>query len=300
MKVAIIDIGSNTVRMNIYRIKNNQYEVLISKKYMLGLASYIEEGVLIEAGYSRLKEVVSSFKEFCDIFSVENAHYFATASLRNVSNNDQVIGRICAETGVLIELLSQEDEGRYDFLGTTLSKNGKGYLIDIGGGSSEVVAYEDNKILYNVCFSKGSLNSYTANVKDVTPKKEEIKKIDTSIKKTIKAIDKFEEKFSKNAIGIGGSIRAIHLLISDLYKKTENQITKKEIDKILELYDEDRQAFIKKMLRIKPERIHTIIPGMIILLNIMDEYKISTINVSKTGLREGYLISKYDLQGENR
>lgn len=117
MKVAVIDIGSNTVRLIVYTMQEKTFKQLVSKKIMLGLASCIENKTLTSEGIAKLTDALSQLKHFCTMFHVENAYYFATASLRNVSNKKDVLEHILQELGIEIELLSQIRKGYMIFMG---------------------------------------------------------------------------------------------------------------------------------------------------------------------------------------
>lgn len=301
MKVAVIDIGSNTVRLIVYTMQEKTFEQLVSKKIMLGLASCIENKTLTSEGIAKLTDALSQLKHFCTMFHVENAYYFATASLRNVSNKKEVLQHVWEQLGIKIELLSQDQEGLYDFYGSRLSMNvDSGWLIDIGGGSSEIVGYEKDHIFYNASMPVGSLNLYADYVDYLFPKKAEVKNIKARIKKELNALpDKPKNQKMTAAIGVGGSIRALLLLIrKEVKAKDLSAFSKKDVEMMLDLILNDMESSAHKILRIKPDRIHTIVPGMLILLQIMNTYGIERIQISHTGLREGYLMNRYQMTGD--
>ncbi|MFQ6860887.1 MAG: hypothetical protein ACLROI_07825 [Beduini sp.] len=300
MKVAVIDIGSNTVRLIVYTMHDKTFKQLVSKKIMLGLASCIENKTFTSEGIAKLTDALSQLKHFCKMFYVEHAYYFATASLRNVSNKKEVLQHVKHQLEIEIELLSQDQEGLYDFYGSRLSMNvNSGWLIDIGGGSSEIVGYEKDHIFYNASMPVGSLNLYADYVDYLFPKKAEVKNIKARIKKELNALpDKPKNHKMTTAIGVGGSIRALLLLIRKEVKvKDLNAFSKKDVEMMLDLILDDMESSAHKILRIKPDRIHTIVPGMLILLQIMNAYGIERILISHTGLREGYLMNRYQMTG---
>ena len=99
MIYGIVDVGSNTIRLSIYKYEDNKVILLLNKKTMAGLASYVKNGELSKAGIKKACEVLKSYREIVDNFQIENVFVFATASLRNVSNTDEAILRIKEETG---------------------------------------------------------------------------------------------------------------------------------------------------------------------------------------------------------
>lgn len=89
MKYALIDIGSNSIRMNVYNKDNIRKEVF-SKKYMAGLADFVEDGKLSKKGEKKLIKVLSSQKLLLNYLPIDDVYVFASASLRNVENGEEI------------------------------------------------------------------------------------------------------------------------------------------------------------------------------------------------------------------
>ena len=83
MKCAIVDLGSNTIRLSLYNtLENGGFETLFSKKYMAGLAGYVSHGIMSNDGINQACAVLLDFKILLQQLSVKDMHVFATASLR--------------------------------------------------------------------------------------------------------------------------------------------------------------------------------------------------------------------------
>lgn len=106
-----IDIGSNSIRLGIYNLKNNELNLVFKDKTTIGLASYIEEGMLTEEGINKTCEVLLEYKETIKRFKVKETFAFATASLRKAENRESVINYINKNTGIHIAVISGKDEG---------------------------------------------------------------------------------------------------------------------------------------------------------------------------------------------
>lgn len=91
---------------------------------------------------------------------------------------------------------------------------------------------------------------------------------------------------------------AIPLAETLLDREEGNQeLTRDEIQKLLELYQEDSVFFLKSLLRVKPERVHTLLPGLAIQSAVMDALGCDRVRVYETGVREGYLLKKLEEEG---
>jgi exopolyphosphatase/guanosine-5'-triphosphate,3'-diphosphate pyrophosphatase len=300
MLYGIVDIGSNTVRLNIYRYSNDKVSLVISKKETLGLVFYITKGILTDNGIEKLLTVLQEMKNSLDYLKIDNYSFFATASLRNIENSADVIQIIKDEVGLEIDLLSGEEEGRLSFCGSIqIIKKDKGILIDLGGGSVEIVFFENKKIQEGYTIPIGSLKMFNEYVSEMIPNKEECNLIK---ERTYLELDKISRDFPDKIpfiCGVGGSIRAIEqmLLDLDLLKNNSGLIDVKilkemEIEFNLNNDDHDSKDIYDQILHIKPSRIHTLIPALLILESIISYFKCEQLEISEFGVREGYLYKK--------
>ncbi len=293
MNYGVIDIGSNTIRLNVYK-DDKLNKTLFSKKNVAGLASYIDNGKLNERGIKKLVKVLNSHKKLLNFLSVDKVFLFATASLRNVSNHKEIIKTVKKETEFDIELISDKDEANLGYLGACQNYNFKsGITLDIGGGSTEVVSFENGKVtdIYNL--DEGSLSIYTKFTDGVLPDVGEYKKIGKYLESKIDITEKSMNLKEKNVIGMGGSIRAVGNILQEMNGWYHN--LDYDLEDILDLQRriivQDPQA-LKIILQVVPERIHTITAGSMILSTILKKLNCDTVHVSNIGLREGYLLNK--------
>ena len=292
----IVDIGSNTIRLSVYKVRGNGFKAMFNKKSMAGLVGYVDEtGNMSEKGIAKAVSVLNDFRKILDNIDVKEVYMFATAALRNINNSGYAMHEICHLTGFDIELVSGEQEAVYDYIGAThhMHVPNKGIVLDIGGGSTELVFYSDSEIKKSVSFPLGSLNCYSMYVEKFLPSKAEIKKIRTVVKEELNSINAPEDYY-QTVCGIGGTIRAASKLNNDFFsmQPSNRQIEVANVKTILKILCDGNRETIHKILKIVPDRIHTIIPGMTILKAITKYFNTESIMVSEYGLREGYLYQK--------
>lgn len=294
MVCAIIDIGSNTMRMSVYKVEQEQFHVLLSKKETAGLVGYISDGVMSEEGIIEMKDVLQQFISSLEYVDVDFIHVFATASLRNIKNTVQVIERIYDETGLEIELISGEEEAMLSFKGAIdTSSFEKGCLFDLGGGSTEIVVFDNQQPHYINSLDIGCLNLFKRYVEKIMPKKREVKAIKKYIEETLSDLD-LPCPPDSLLIGVGGTARSLKKLMNYCKKKDDSckEITIQELDEMVEfLLNEDalsRDVILKKC----PDRIHTIIPGALVIQALAKKVGAKRLYISDYGVREGYLWKK--------
>ncbi len=285
--IGIIDIGSNTVRLNVYLVKKKSYQLLISEKEMAGLVNHIEDGKMTKTGIQVAVDVLTRFETIAKNIHCHQIHAFATASLRNIKNSKTVLKKIYEKTGIKITLLSGETEAHYGFLGALEEvKLDEGLLIDIGGGSTELVVFKDQSIVYSVSIAMASLNSYINYVEDIIATATELANIKQAfLNKLIES--KIQEYRIKEVIAIGGTARATFKLLNETKKVSANKISK-----LLSQLSDGSKASKIQLLQQVPDRIHTFLPGLQILTTVLSHFESETIYLSNSGVREGYLIYK--------
>lgn len=296
----VIDIGSNTIRLSIYRKTDKSFKLMLNKKSMAGLAGYVDKrGNLSQKGIKKAVQVLKNFNQILHNIDVQNVFVFATASLRNIENTKEAIAIINEQTGFDIDLVSGEQEAIYDFTGAThLLDLQDGIMIDVGGGSTELVFYKDKQIKRAFSMPIGSLNLYTKHVRDILPTDDEIAEIKETIKTELKRLHM--EENSQIICGVGGTVRGALRLNNEINNiPPDNRIIEvKNLQNMLGKFSADRAYSIKKIIKIVPDRIHTIIPGMTILETVAKKYGSEKIIVSEYGIREGYLYTKLFIEGK--
>ena len=288
---AVIDLGSNSVRLVVFEVRNDKkrsysykdFRHLINNKSMAGLAAYVEDGVFTEAGVKRAASVLKGHLKR------------STAVLRNASNCDDAIAAIEEETGLPITLLSARDEAHLGFVGATCDRAiERGTLIDIGGGSTELTRIEDGKESDGVSLGMGSLSSYARFVKDILPTPEEALEIRAAFWELIEALPDREAFRAERFYGIGGTVRAA----AKMYAQTHGEgvrpktLTPAQVDGILRMRRSDASAFAHSALKASAERIHTLTPGCVILESLLTGLDAEKLEICKYGVREGYLIER--------
>ncbi len=289
---AVIDMGSNTIRLSIYKKQEQTISLILHKKTMAGLIGYVDkQGNMSMRGIEVAIETLNNYKSILQHIQVENVYVFATASLRNIKNTQEAIYLITKGTGYPIDLVSGVEEGVYDFIGVTcLMDVQEGLVVDIGGGSSELVSYQDGRILQSISVPIGSLNLYKQFVDEILPTPTEIENMRQYIASLIQEVS-ITGSFEIIS-GVGGSIRGCHRINNYLQEKFKETISEKQLKKIIKKCCGDRKKATSMMLKVCPERLHTIIPGLLILECIVKHFNSKKIIVSSYGVREGYLYTK--------
>lgn len=294
MICGIVDLGSNTIRLSIYHWEGQDFRLLLNKKTMAGLAGYVQGGVLSDSGILVACRTLSSYRALLDNFQVPKMHVFATASLRNISNTGEAVETIRDVTGIPVEVLSGDEEAALSFKGAVLPGGvSTGLLADIGGGSFELVSYEDMSITSACSLPVGSLSLYTRFVNGLFPTPEERKAMRAYVEEQLDRARTAGVRRSR-LCGVGGTIRALNKLSVDVFHKPpeSRSMTAEELRELYKLLKKDGRDTLRQILHAAPDRVHTLVPGLVILNTVIKAYGVEQVTASASGVREGYLMDR--------
>ena len=297
LRYGIMDIGANSICLCGYdiNVEEKKFKTLFKEKIMAGLAGYIVEGKMTKEGILKASDSIEELKKILDSLNFDKYSVFATAPLRNISNTEDTVSSIKKITGIDIDVISGYDEAVLSYYGALNDIDmDRGLFIDCGGGSTEFVVIGKKDINEAVSVPIGSLKLYNSFVKKIMPSKKEVEKMRSYIRKTFKSASIKNVSRQEYTFCVGGSARAALKIASYLFgiPKGENIITASQLEKMVEFLCDDKRKATNVILKICPERVHTIITGILILNVSVQEFGSDKIIVSRFGVREGYLCQR--------
>lgn len=296
MLYAVIDIGSSIIKYKIFECLEESINPVIIHDETTGLISYRKNDELTDKGIEVLLNTLEEFKRYSEKLQVNKSYYFATASLRNITNSEEVLKIVKDKLDIDITILSGQEEAYHSF--NSIKKielpSDEGVFVDIGGGSSEITVFEDKtNILEQKSIPTGVLTIFNNHVSLLYPTSEEQEII---IKETLNKIEKLEIKtYDKEYLfGIGKTFVTLRKLFEHLNIKKDkgNTITIKQVDEVLKKLSENNKENYKPALLVDSERIHTIVPSLLIAKSLSIKFNIKKIFVCDVTLQDGII---YDL-----
>ncbi|WP_456459903.1 Ppx/GppA phosphatase family protein [Desulfurobacterium sp.] len=290
--VAVIDIGSNTIKLAVYRVdvgKKKFKEVYKESVYARLLNCVDESGYLTEEGFLKARIALESFKEKISFFQPDETIAFATFVIRAIKNRQEFLERM--KDLFDIEILSGEAEAYYSTLGALADVKYKTFLtFDIGGGSLELCRIKNRHIERCKSYPLGTLEFKDCLSQETG--KYDIKCIREKVKRGV-APDKSLFGESSRLVGIGGSIRAIKKITGK--RKVKKKLLKDAVKEIKKL----SPAELAFKYKISIERTKTVLTASVVALQIMDIFNCKELVISKYGIREGIIYERV-IKGEKR
>ena len=291
MKIAAIDIGSNSVRLALTSDGKTLYKRLSTTRLGEGL-SYT--GAMKEQNLENTAQAVSNFVQTATNDGADKLYAFATAAVRSASNRDMFLKRVKQLCGIEVEVLSGETEAKCGILGAL--KGGDGGIIDVGGASTEVTVQCGGNVLYSKSVNIGAVRLYDLAGRDINKLKKVISEKITDYDVPCH-FDRSGEIFTLPMYAIGGTATTIasvkHALkVYDPAITDGTVLTQKEVyataEKLLSLTVEQ----VRNLDGMEPRRADIIGGGCLLLSCVMEKFGVTEITVSESDNLEGFIMLK--------
>lgn len=292
MKYAVIDLGSNTIRLVVYEETNAEFHALFTQKFTAGLAAYLQDGMMTPEGIRLICTTLQRCKMLLKEFTPCTTLAFSTAPLRNIRNTQEAIDQIYAETGYSVDVLTGLDEAYLDYYGVQRELPVEsGLLFDIGGGSTEILtfAHDGTGVIESVPI--GSLNLSKKHIAKLFPDKKERDAIRLQVQKSLKRHKLNHLPPYETLCGIGGTARTVLQLLQAMkvILPAQRTFTAEQFRKLKKFLWKKDSAAMELLTQYCPDRLHTIFSGILILETLILQSRCTTVYVCKYGVREGYL-----------
>lgn len=157
MKIAAIDIGSNSVRLMMWADGKTLYKRINTTRLGEGLVS---TGVMSPAAMQRTAAAVRDFAAAAAEEGAAKVYAFATAAVRRAANREEFLGEVRRVAGIEVDVISGEEEAEIGILGAL--GNSDGGMIDVGGASTEIIVRRGGKSVYAHSADVGAVRLYDA------------------------------------------------------------------------------------------------------------------------------------------
>jgi exopolyphosphatase/guanosine-5'-triphosphate,3'-diphosphate pyrophosphatase len=308
--LAVVDAGTNTFRLLIFTpsIHGIINPLAIEQKIVRLGENFSNTGKISEMAQKRAIDTLKEFISIAKKHDVSGIYVAGTSIFREAENRDAFIEKVWEETGIKINVLSPEEEARMSVSGCVkcLKNNKRILLVDIGGGSTEFVLWGNNEIKFLQSVSLGVVHLTEGIIKTDPPLKEELNKMERIIEKKIKRIYnkliKVDKTLDFELTGTAGTITTIGAILSGMrdYDRRKINMVNIQESKLRALYQNLVQMKSKDRANIPGivrGREDLIVPGMAIVIKVMEIFKKKIMKISDYGLLEGIAIHYLNKRG---
>ncbi len=289
--IAAIDLGSNALRAVIARKDGDVLEIIKSFREPLRLGEDVfSKGFISEEKMVKTEEAFIKLFHIFTEYNVTDIKAIATSAMRDSRNGSVLTDRIAHSTGIEIQTIEGNEEAEVIFTAVKSQINLKkrnALLMDIGGGSTELVLVRNDNIIAVESFNVGTVR--LMKLEQDSLEKEivfQMNKMISFIKKNIpiKDLDLF--------IGTGGNLRRIGKIRKKILGKSSSEVALfEEINHMEEAILSMSYVERIRKLELDQNRADVILPAIMLTHHLMEKLNISRIHLPKVGLKEGIILS---------
>jgi exopolyphosphatase / guanosine-5'-triphosphate,3'-diphosphate pyrophosphatase len=288
MIFAAIDIGSNAIRLLFSRVFTLDGKPVFTKEELIRMPIRLGEDVFLHGKISdekadRLITALRGYRELISAYGVESYRAVATSAMRDAVNGAQIINRAKNEANLEVEIIDGKNEASLVFsnhIEELLNPKHAYLYIDVGGGSTELTLYFDNKVIGAKSFNIGTVRMLLDKID-----KNEMEDMKVWLKRNTVGIHPLY------GIGSGGNINKIYKLSG---KKETKHLSYDRLKGIYEMLCSYTYQERIERLDLKPDRADVIIPASKIFLSVMKSANIEKIFVPQVGLSDGLVHQMYE------
>jgi exopolyphosphatase / guanosine-5'-triphosphate,3'-diphosphate pyrophosphatase len=286
MLCGAIDIGSNTTRLLVAEPEEGQLrKVMEQRAYTRIGKGASKNGKITAEKIAEVADVVSTQVRLAKEMGAEEIKTVATAAIREAKNRDKVVKEIEEIAGVEVDVLDEEEEGRFAFIGATKSLghpvDGNIAVVDVGGGSSEVIyGTVPDGVTEVRSFKIGSGSLTEDHLESDPPSASEIRSLRDHISDFFEDV---ELDHPDQAVAVGGSATSLRTLVGAVleYETLERAIRVLSSDEIYE---------VAKRFELDSRRVK-LLPAGVLLLERFSQLLGQPLQIGKGGLREGIILT---------
>ena len=286
MVYACIDVGSNTTRLLVADVANGRLRELMSQREFTRLGRSLLGGnrKIPGAKIAETAEVVRRQVRHARELGADGLAAVATAAIRQAKNRDKLTAAVEKRAGVPLQILSDEEEARYAFIGATKTLGapveGTVAVLDVGGGSTELaVGTVTEGVSWSTSFRVGSGFLADSYVNSDPPTEAELHAVRQHVGGTFEGL---VVPPVDSAVAVGGSASSLRRLVG---AELEHETLERSIRILSSSSSED----VARRFELEPERVRLLPAGMLILQEISDRLELP-LKIGNGGLREGVVL----------
>jgi exopolyphosphatase / guanosine-5'-triphosphate,3'-diphosphate pyrophosphatase len=298
MKIAAIDLGTNTFHLIIAEKSDSELNILYKTNQPVKLGEDItKENRIIPTAFERGIDCLKDFKTKLDVYKAARLRAVATSGIRSANNGQEFIDRVKKETGITIDIIDGQEEAKLIYEGVKYSGaiQGKSVIMDIGGGSTEFIFCDEHQPYWKKSFDIGAARLMQKFFHTDPISITDQQSVKAYLQETLSELITYGNDFSaQTLIGSAGAFETYSAMLNPAIDI--NRISKAEIDiasyhrlskQLINSTHEERS----KMPNLIPLRVDMIVMASLITNYVLQELGLKKIKLSTYDLKMGVLQS---------
>ena len=300
MRLGVLDVGSNTVHLQIMDAHHGSAPVPYqSFKEEIRLAEFLtDSGDLSSDGIATLLGTLNRLKNQARDIKIDETLAFATSAIREANNSEKVLDAVLGETGIDLEVLSGEDEARFTFLAVRRWVGwsaGDVLLLDIGGGSLEIARGDQENPSYSNSVMLGASRMTRQFLSGDPFSEKSLKKLEKHIEETLSPLKSDVGDTSKcSVIGTSKTFRTLRRIQENYLPELGRDLRQDGLKKITQKLQTMTHAQRADLPGVSTSRARQIVAGAMVAHKTMESLGIEKLTQCPWALREGIVLQRLD------
>jgi exopolyphosphatase / guanosine-5'-triphosphate,3'-diphosphate pyrophosphatase len=294
MRVAAIDLGTNSTRMLVADVDDGRVDEVVRRLKITRLGESVDERRrLLPLPIARVRNVLADYRRELEQLGAERTLAFATSAVRDAENGDAFLGELEWSYGFETRLLSGHEEAALTFRGVSTDRaiDGETLVVDIGGGSTELVSGGSDALHFHDSLDLGCVRLTERFLHSDPPTAPELDACATGIRSLLGERVPDDVRPS-TAIGVAGTITSIAALDLgldeyDAERVHGNELSRDGVERQLQRLAALPLAERREIPALDPERAPVIVAGVAILREILDHFGLSGLEASERDILHG-------------
>ena len=309
-RYAAIDIGSNSIRMEAAELSpGSPMRVLASERVVTRLGeSVFRNGVIAQEALELTCSVLARMAQQYQKLDLVGVRAVATSAVRDARNQAEFVERASIAVGTPVEIISGREESRLIHLGVQARwphPNRNLLIVDIGGGSAELIAGEHCRMRDSFSRPLGAVRLREIFLQNDPPLPNELHQMHEYIEEKLAGIGKrFGNGRWDRVIGTSATASAVICAVNRIPRTKRDQADRMrasthEVRRLYKKLSALDLADRRKVTGIGPRRAEIIVPGISVLLRVLEDFRLPGMYYSAAGVRDG-IIADLDARGVGR
>ncbi len=294
-KIGVIDLGSNTTRLIVMTYElGSCFRLTDEVSETVRLAEGVGDSRTLQARpISRAIEALSMFERFCHNTGVEQIIAVGTSAIREAKNQEAFWQALRRSTSIDLRIISTEEEAYFGYLGTinALALN-DGYIFDTGGGSTQVCAVRNRRLLRSFSAQAGVLRFTERYVTSDPISKSDMRNLREGARRAFADLDWVRAGAGFQLAGMGGTIRTLARIDQKQRSYPLDRVhgyilSRTAVAGIVDQLAGRSRRERESLPGLKSDRADVTVAGAVIVDQLMEQGGFSELLVSGQGVREG-------------
>jgi len=302
MRVAAVDLGSNSTRLLVADVDDGRLTDVVRQLKITRLGEGVDERKrLLPAPIARVRNVLTDFRREAEELRAERTLAVATSAVRDAENGEAFLGEVEWSYGFTTCLLSGHDEAELSFRGASAGRDlaEDTLLIDIGGGSTELVVGGPEGLSFHDSLNMGGVRLTERFLHSDPPTDEELAACGAGARELL-AEQVPHEIRRRNAIGVAGTITSVAALDLGLPEYDPDRVEGHRLSREGVRAQLERLAALplgerREVPALDPDRAPVIVAGTVILGEVLDHFSLDSLEASEHDILDGAALEAAEL-----